>query len=111
MKNLILTTCLLLSLNIFAQQDSNTKNMSITIHTPTNNLQESLEFYKKLNYTVVSEENPTLVSDGRMLLEINPNRFVRAGAKFYKESWARGSTIKKSNNCLPDREWSFTERP
>lgn len=61
--------------------------METIIHTPTNRLQDSLDFYKRLNFEVVSGENPTLVSDGKILLEINPHRFAGAGVKIYSDSW------------------------
>lgn len=61
--------------------------MIVTIHTPTNNLQESLDFYQKLNYQLISEENPCLLTDGKAVIEINPDRYARAGIKCYKDSW------------------------
>jgi hypothetical protein len=61
--------------------------MNAVIQTPTNKLENSLEFYRKLNYQVVSENNPTIVSDGKFFIEINPERTARAGLKIYKSSW------------------------
>ncbi len=61
--------------------------MQTLIHTPTPNLQQSLDFYQKLNFAVVSENEPTLISDGKFLIEINPDRYARAGVKLYRESW------------------------
>ena len=49
---------------------STTAAMSTIVHTPTNNLEESLEFYKKLNYEVISADSPTLVTDGKVIIEI-----------------------------------------
>ena len=57
------------------------------IHTPTPDLQKSIDFYKKLNFEVLSETQPTLVSDGKAVIEINPERSARAGIKLYKKSW------------------------
>jgi hypothetical protein len=62
--------------------------MKSTIHTPTNNLQNSLDFYSKLNYQIISEQNPTLVTDGKVIIEINPDRFARPGLKLFKDSWS-----------------------
>ena len=62
--------------------------MQSIIQTPTNNLKNSLDFYKKLNFQVLSEENPTLVSDGKATIEINANRFARAGIKLFAADWS-----------------------
>jgi len=58
------------------------------VHTPTNALPNSLEFYQKLNYSIVNEVSPTLVTDGKILIEINPERFARAGIKMYRTDWS-----------------------
>lgn len=63
--------------------------MKAIIHTPTSALSDSLDFYTKLNYDVVSTENPTFVSDGAVLIEINPDRFARPGVKLFKSSWSK----------------------
>ena len=62
--------------------------MNTLIQTPTPNLAQSVDFYKKLNFEVVSQENPTIVADGKLVIEINPDRFVRAGVKLFRDSWA-----------------------
>ena len=63
--------------------------MKSFIQTPTPNLNESLEFYKKLDFKVISEKDPTLVSDGKAVIEINPERTARAGAKLFSSDWQR----------------------
>lgn len=89
MKNIVFyIISILFTLSGFAQQDSTIALEGITIHSPSPNLDQSLAFYKKLNYQVVSAQ-PTLVTDGKMLLEINPDVYARAGVKFYKSSWAK----------------------
>lgn len=67
--------------------------MNTIVQTPTNNLDDSLTFYQKLGFKVISKENPVLVSDGKAVIEINPDRYARAGLKLYAESWA--DTAKK----------------
>jgi hypothetical protein len=74
-------------LNSKSLSEINEKMKSI-IHTPTNNLQNSLDFYSKLNYQIISEQNPTFVTDGKVIIEINPDRFARAGLKLFKDSWS-----------------------
>ncbi|MEM7552115.1 MAG: hypothetical protein AAF363_20695 [Bacteroidota bacterium] len=60
----------------------------ITIHTPTNELSKSIAFYSDLNYELVSASNPCLFKDANTFIEINPDRYARAGLKMYKNSWA-----------------------
>ncbi len=63
-------------------------NSTTIIQTPTNNLEESKSFYQKLNFQLISADNPTLFTDGKMIVEINPDRYARIGVKMHKESWA-----------------------
>jgi hypothetical protein len=62
--------------------------MKFLIQTPTNKLQNSIEFYSKLNFKTLSEDNPLIVTDGKAVIEINPDRFSRSGIKLFKNSWA-----------------------
>ncbi len=76
--------------------------MNTFLQTPTNDLRQSLDFYKKLNFKILSAENPTLVSDGNAIIEINPDRFARAGVKFYKSNWATiVEQLQKLTKVLP----------
>lgn len=61
--------------------------MNSTIHTPTNDLKQSLEFYNKLGFQVLSKAEPTVLTDGIAVIEINPERAARAGVKLYREDW------------------------
>ena len=61
--------------------------MNSIIHTPTNDLAKSLEFYSKLGFTKLPNTELELVSDGKVVIEINPDRFARAGVKLFSESW------------------------
>ncbi len=67
--------------------------MQTFIHTPTNKIENSLEFYKKLNFELISEQALTLVTDGTVVIEINPDRYARAGVKLHKANW--GNEVKK----------------
>ncbi len=58
------------------------------VHTPTGNLQASISFYKKLQFKLLSEVDPTLFTDGRVIVEINPDRYARAGLKMFAEDWS-----------------------
>lgn len=88
MKKLILFTFLLLSINAIAQKGETQKAMTMIIQTPTNNVEESLDFYQSLEYKVISPKEPTLVTNGKAVIEINPDRFARAGVKVYAKAWA-----------------------
>ena len=57
------------------------------IQTPTNKIENSLDFYTKLDFKIISKENPVLLSDGHVIIEINPDRFARAGVKLINSSW------------------------
>jgi len=57
------------------------------IHTPTSQLRKSLNFYRSLQFEVISESAPTIVTDGKALIEINPDRYARAGIKICADSW------------------------
>jgi hypothetical protein len=61
--------------------------MNSIIHTPTNDLAESLDFYTKLGFTKLPNTDLKLVSDGQAVIEINPDRFARAGIKLFNENW------------------------
>ncbi len=61
--------------------------MKTLIQTPTNSLNNSLEFYSKLKFDVISDENPVIVSDGKAFIQINPDRYARAGIKLFRSSW------------------------
>ena len=75
--------------------------MNTILQTPTNDLSQSIDFYKKLNFKVLSAENPTLVTDGKAIIEINPDRFARAGVKFYKSDWSSTvEQLQKTTNVL-----------
>lgn len=61
--------------------------MQTLIQTPTNDLRQSLDFYRRLEFKVLSAADPVLVTDGKALIEINPDRYARAGVKLYGENW------------------------
>ncbi|HQV51074.1 MAG: VOC family protein [Flavobacteriales bacterium] len=65
------------------------------IHTPTPDLAKSIDFYKRLGFTVASEGTPTLITDGDITIEINAERTARAGVALYDNNW--GDVIPKLN--------------
>ena len=61
--------------------------VQILYQTPCPSFDESLSFYTRLGFKVISKESPCIVSDGKVFIEINPKNSARAGIKFYKPCW------------------------
>lgn len=57
------------------------------MQTCTGNLMASKKFYQTLDFKLLSENQPTLYTDGKFLLEINPDNFARTGLKLYRTDW------------------------
>ncbi len=70
--------------------------ITAVIQTCTGNLAESKAFYQKLAFELLSEKEPTLFTDGKMLLEINPDNFVRTGLKLYQSDWTETISLLKT---------------
>lgn len=62
--------------------------MKTIIQTPTPNLKESIKFYQKLNFKMISDV-PFLISDGKAVIEINKENTARAGVKLYQSDWTK----------------------
>lgn len=60
--------------------------MNTTIHTPTNKIENSIEFYQKLGFKQIPGHQ-NIFTDGIAIIEINAQRYARAGIKLYKQSW------------------------
>lgn len=90
----ILITLLITVSNLYAQ-------MTI-IQTPTNNVDQSLDFYQKLNYKVIAKEPMPVLTDGKGVIQINPDRFARAGVKMYSDSWKEKATELKELTMVWD---------
>jgi hypothetical protein len=101
-KNLISILFLFTSLFLFAQSDSKKKGfMKVTLQTPTNKLENSTGFYEKLGFKIVSKESPLIYTDGKIFMEVNPERTARAGLKLYKTSWTSEVTkLKELTNLI-----------
>lgn len=61
--------------------------MNSILVTPTPNLQESVDFYTTLGFNHILLNDINYVSDGRAIIEINADRYARAGVRLYKDSW------------------------
>ena len=76
--------------------------MNTIVQTPTNNIKDSLEFYRRLGFKKLSGEGPTFISDGQVLIEINPDRFARAGIKLFGTNWKEtAGKLEKITTVLP----------
>lgn len=79
--------------------------MRTLIQTPTSNLKDSLEFYSKLKFNVISDKDPVIVSDGKAFIQINPDRYARAGIKLFHSNWDETVTrLKKWASILKTEE-------
>lgn len=75
--------------------------MQAIVQTPTPDIEKSLAFYTQLGFKTVSKE-PLAVSDGICCIEINPDRFARAGIKLYQESWKEQvALLEQQKRVLP----------
>lgn len=63
--------------------------MNSIIQTVTPNIEASLDFYQKLNFQQIPSDHTTLVTDGKVIIEINADRFARSGIKLYQASWQK----------------------
>ncbi len=61
--------------------------MITIVQTPTNGMSRSLDFYERLNFKTVQQKESVWVTDGKVIIEINPDRYARAGLKLYREHW------------------------
>ena len=62
--------------------------MQAIAQTPTNKLENSIDFYQKLGFKKIDDTGAVLFTDGQLIIEINPERSARAGIKLFKSSWA-----------------------
>ncbi len=100
MKYLILISIVLTSFLVHAQNPEIKENsMKVIVHTPTNKLENSIDFYKKLGFKEIAKPvtfvraagspmESVLFTDGKMVIEVNSDRKARAGLKLYKKSWS-----------------------
>lgn len=76
------------------------------VQTPTPNLDQSLKFYFKLGFKLLRED-PFLMSDGKSVLEINPDRTARSGIKIYSSSWKKEVDLLKEITFVQDLDGGF----
>ena len=60
--------------------------MHAIIQTPSPKFSVSVDFYRKLDFKILSD-SPYQVTDGKVVVEINPDSFARPGIKLIDKSW------------------------
>ena len=88
-------------LHVMAQE------VKCVVLTPTPDLQKSLDFYKKLNYKVLSDSDPAVVTDGNVVIQINPERQARAGVRLYKADWSKELDAVKEYTQAIEKDGEF----
>ncbi len=78
--------------------------LTAVIQTCTGNLSASKTYYQKLNFELLSENKPTLFTDGKFLLEINPENTARTGLKLYQTDWQETVTALNKVTKVVDME-------
>ncbi len=66
--------------------------MDVTVHTPTPKLATSIDFYERLGFhgldSSTAQQASVRMRAGGLVVEINPDRFARAGLRLTKPTWA-----------------------
>ena len=66
--------------------------MKAIINTPTPSLVQSIDFYQKLNFEIVNDNDLTYACSGPLIILINEKRSARAGIIFYNDDWTQVSS-------------------
>ncbi len=61
--------------------------ITAVVQTCTGDLTASKAYYQQLDFELLSADKPTLFTDGKFLLEINPENTARTGLKLYQTNW------------------------
>ena len=93
--------------------------MRTVIQTPTPNVEESKAFYTILGFVSLSTKPTPIFSDGKCIIEINPERYARSGVISYRKQW-NSKLIEELRNitpvletpkgyklCLPSGTWIY----
>lgn len=96
------------------------KSLQSIIVSPSHHLDNSLDFYRRLNYKVFNQKDRTLVTDGKVVIELTTNHFHRAGIKLFKSDWSSElatleqlTTVTKTDNTHilsdPNGVWIYLD--
>jgi len=70
--------------------------MKATLQTPTPDVKQSIDFYLRLGFQLVSEGDVVVMADRDVIVEINSHKFARAGVRLYQNSWLTEVTALES---------------
>lgn len=76
--------------------------MKLTLQTPTANLNQSVDFYKKLGFQVKRNSLGALAVDSQICIQINSQRTARVSILLHQKDWTE--TILKLKNNAPSLE-------
>ncbi len=62
--------------------------MKTIIQTPTPDIERSNDFYSRLGFKPVESGETVMFTDGKFVVEINPDPHVRAGMKIFSDDWS-----------------------
>ena len=83
--------------------------MRTTIQTPTPNLSDSIHFYQQLEFTARTE---TSFTDGKIQIDVNPDRFARLAIKLYQKDWTGFlDTLTKEEKGIATKEGFLLSDP
>ncbi len=85
--------------------------MASLIHTPTPNLARSKTFFSQLDFTEFTLDNLTHFTDGKCIIQISTDHFVRPGVKLYQENWREELDKLKDQNIYPIEGGHFLKDP
>ena len=77
------------------------------VQTPTPNLEQSLDFYLSLGFKILSTEPVSLVTDGKVVIQIHPDRKARAGIRLYQEDWSEVVQRLKPHSNVLEKEGEY----
>jgi len=83
-----------------------------TIQTPTPLEADSNNFYNTLGFHRIENTNNPVFTDGKVIIEINSDRFARAGLRLYKSSWSEElKTLREKHTLMDFPEGYLTTDP
>ena len=86
--------------------------MRTIIQTPTGKLDTSLKYFATLDFEILSLNDINYVTDGNVIIEVNPDRNARTGIKLIKSDWkAEVLELKEITTVLKTKEGYLTNDP
>ncbi len=80
--------------------------MKAIFQTPTPQLETSLDFYRSLGFTAIENRQYHFFTDGKAIIEVNPDRYARAGVKLYGR-WREKLPALKALTAVVEKDQSL----